>query len=57
MACDTYIYEIDVYAFLFGFLRHGFSVTLECVLKLVLVDQADLEFTEIHLSLPPNCWD
>ena len=26
-------------------------------LKLALVDQAGLEFTEICLSLPPECWD
>ena len=32
-------------------------VALEPVLELALVDQACLELTEIHLSLPPKCWD
>ena len=40
----------------FFFLRQGFSVALEPVLELALVDQADLELTEIHLPLPPKCW-
>ncbi|KAK7814550.1 hypothetical protein U0070_005853 [Myodes glareolus] len=33
-------------------LATDFSVALESVLKLVLVDQADLKLTEIHLPLP-----
>ena len=37
--------------------RQGFSVALEPVLELALVDQADLELTEIRLPLPPECWD
>ena len=41
----------------FFFLRQGFSVALEPILKLALVDQAGLEFTEILLPLPPRCWD
>ena len=28
---------------------------VEPVLELALVDQADLELTEIHLPLPPEC--
>ena len=40
-----------------GFSRQGFSVALEPVLELALVDQAGLEFTEILLSLPSECWD
>ena len=35
--------------------RQGFSVALESVLELALTDQADLEVTEIRLSLPPKC--
>ena len=38
-------------------LRQGFSVALEPVLELALVDQAGLELTEICLPLPPECWD
>ena len=42
--------------FLFCFVsRQGFSVALETVLDLALVDQASLELTEIHLPLPPEC--
>ena len=39
------------------FLRQGFSIALEAVLELILVDQAGLELTEIGLPLPPECWD
>ena len=39
------------------FSRQGFSVALEPALELALVDQAGLELTEIHLPLPPKCWD
>ena len=39
------------------FLRQGFSVALEPVLELALVDETGLELTEIPLSLPPKCWD
>ena len=41
----------------FGVLKQGFSVALEPVLELDLVDQAGLELTEIHLSLLPEYWD
>ena len=40
-----------------GFSRQGFSVALESVLKLALVNHADLELTEIHLPLPPKFWE
>ena len=43
--------------FFFYFSRQGFSVALEPVLELALVDQAGLELTKIHLPLPPECWD
>ena len=43
--------------FFFGFSRQGFSVVLEPVLELTLVDQAGLELTEIRLPLPLKCWD
>ena len=33
--------------------RQGFSVALEPVLELALVNQADLELSEIRLPLPP----
>ena len=42
---------------LFVCLKQGFSVALEPVLELALVDQAGLEHTEICLPLPPECWD
>ena len=42
---------------LFFLSRQGFSVALEPVLKLALVEEAGLELTEIHLPLPPKCWD
>ena len=38
-------------SFFFGFLRQGFSVVLEPVLELTLIDQAGLELTEICLCL------
>ena len=37
---------------IYFFLRQGFSVALEPVLELALVDQAGLELTEFRL--PPN---
>ena len=45
--------------FIFAFSRQGFSVALEPVLELALVDQAGLELTEIRLRLPLplECWD
>ena len=43
--------------FIFYFSSQGFSVALEPVLELALVDQAGLELTKIHLPLPPECWD
>ena len=47
----------QVYLFTFGFSRQGFSVALEPVLELALVEQIGLKLTEIHLPLPPECWD
>ena len=41
---------------LFVFLGQGFSVALESVLELDLVDQAGLELTEIRLPLHPKHW-
>lgn len=40
--------------FVFVFLRQGFSVALEAVLELALIDQAGLKITEICLPLPPS---
>ena len=40
-----------------GFSRQGFSVALEPVMELALVDQASLKFTKICLPLLPKCWD
>ena len=39
--------------------RQGFSIALEPVLELAVVDQAGLKLTEIHLPLPLllECWD
>ena len=51
------------YAFLFfGFLKQkkkvqAFSVALESILELDLVDQAGLKLAEILLPLPLECWD
>ena len=42
---------------LFCFSRQGFSVILEPVLELALIDQGGLKLTEICLPLPPECWD
>ena len=47
----------DFYLFTFDFSRQGFSVALEPVLELALVDQAGLELTEIHLPLPQDYRD
>ena len=40
--------------FYFHFSRQAFSVALEPVLELALVDQFGLRLTEIHLPLPPH---
>ena len=37
--------------------RQGFSVPLEPILELALVDQAGFKLTEICLTLSPECWD
>ena len=39
------------------FSRQGFSVALEPVLELALIEQVGLELTDIWLPLPPECWD
>ena len=47
-----------LFFFLFLFFEtQGFSVALEPVVELDLVDQAGLKLTEIHPPLPPECWD
>ena len=44
--------------FVFVFLRQGFSVALELVCVLALVDQAGLALTrDLPASLPPKCWN
>ena len=48
--------RLPIFSF-FRFSRQGFSVALEPVLELALVDQPGLELTEIYLPLPPECWD
>ena len=51
-------HHIEVGSFLFFFFpRQGFSVALESVLDLALVDQADLEVTETCLPLPSEFWN
>ena len=48
------MYYLTYFLFVcFDFPRHGFSVALGPILELALVDQAGLEFTEIHL---PGGW-
>ena len=58
---QTFFFLFFLFFFLiflfFYFSRQGFSVALEPVLELALVDQAGLELTKIHLPLPPECWD
>ena len=55
---DIHITLICLFVYLFVCVsRQSFSVALEPVLELALVDQAGLELTEIYLSLPPKCWD
>ena len=55
MHTDTVILKLIIFCCFFGFgsgfLRQGFSVDLEPVLELALVDQAGFELTEIHLPL------
>ena len=43
--------------FFFFFLRQAFSLAVEPILKLALVDQVELELTEVYLPLPPKCWN
>ena len=43
--------------FLFLFLKQGFSVALEPVLELALIDQAGFKLKEIRLPLPSECWN
>ena len=47
---------IFFFFFSFYFSRQGFSVALEPVLELALVEQAGLELMEIHPPLPHECW-
>ncbi|ERE66520.1 hypothetical protein H671_8g19362 [Cricetulus griseus] len=51
---DVQLPELN-FALLGALKRQGFSVVLEAVLELALVDQAGLELTEIRLPLPPEC--
>ena len=46
--------EVFLFVLVFGFSIQDFSVALESVLELALVDQAGLELTEIRLPLPPE---
>ena len=58
MLLDSWKRDILLFVCLVGwFSRQGFSVALGPVPELVLVDQAGLELTEIHLPLSPECWD
>ena len=47
--------SINVYGYFYE--TEILCVTVLIVLKIAFVDQAGLEFTEIHLSLPPEYWD
>ena len=49
--------EVDGLLFAWLFFETGFLWALEPVLELALVEHAGLELTEIHLPLPPECWD
>ena len=49
-------------SFWFGFVLVFFNTGFLCervlaVLEVALVDQAGLELTDIHLPLPPECWE
>ena len=53
-----YFYFSFIFLLLFVLVfRDRVSMTLEAVLELALEDQTGLELTEIHLPLPPECWD
>ena len=43
--------------FLFGFFETGFLCGIVLTVLELILDQADLELTEIHLHLPLECWD
>ena len=47
---------IIIIIYYYYFKRQDFSVALEPVLELALVDHAGLKVTEIRLPLPPECW-
>ena len=49
------VFVVVLFCLLLVFLRQSFTVALEPVLKLALIDQADLRLTE-SLLLPPSCW-
>jgi hypothetical protein len=51
------IKEMYVSVFLFGIFRDRVSLCSLGCLRTHFVDQAGLRFTEIHLPLPPSCWD
>lgn len=48
---------INAIQFFFSFPRLGFSVALEPVLELALVEQAGPKLTNICLPLPTECWN
>ena len=48
---------LELFPFFFCFLRQAFSLAVEPILKLALVDQVGLELTEVYLPLPPKCWN
>jgi hypothetical protein len=51
----SYLCNLHLFFFFFGFLRQGFSIAL-AVLELTLKTRM-AENSEIHLPLPPKCWD
>ena len=56
LACTTILWLFVLLCCVFGFSRQCFSVALEPVLELALVDQAGLELTVILLPLPLEGW-
>ena len=56
---SNHSYYYLLYSFFFNFfpLRQCSFLALEPALELALIDQAGLKLTELHLPLPPECWN
>jgi hypothetical protein len=57
---DLYLllFYLFIYLFIYLFtLKQSFFLCISVCLGTHSVDQPGLELTEIHLPLPPECWD